>query len=139
VTRAAATMGRRAAGLAIALLVVAGCSRGLSQPSDWDTGTVTLAVGERGPDLAEFVFENNRLLRVDFKTSDAAARARIQARLDDLQREAARDGLFIKFHGDSIAGERGALMGAKPKPGDPHYARAIYQRFGDENFRIQVK
>lgn len=129
-------VGRRSACLSVALLAVTACSRRRSQ-SPWDTGTVTLVVGEHGPDLAELVFEKNRLVRVDFKTEDVAARTRIQTRLDELQREAERVGLFIKFHADG--GERGGLVGASPKPGQPHYARAIYQRFGDKDFRIQAK
>jgi len=127
----------------LALLVIAfaliACGRRAGDP--WDTGTVTLLVSKRGgPDVAEVVFENNKLIRVDYKTDEQPTRDRLKAQLDAIAGEAEREGLPVDFHGpDGPNGERGGFSAARPKPGAPQYARAVYHRLTERDFSARAK
>lgn len=100
----------------------------------------TLLVSSAGRPIAELVFADNRLARVDYQTQDEVQRGAFQRRLDAVMLEARRDGLRVKFHGvGSTPGERGALMGAQPKPGGAYFTLAMREHLGDATFKISVK
>lgn len=121
-------------------IVAAACTRSTSAKGIWETGTVTLLVSA-GPEVAEVVFADNALVRVDYTTADAAVNERVRARVDALVTEAKVKGLFIKWHEPgSSPQDEGALVGASPKPGQPNFARAMYHHLGDTpGFAVRAK
>ena len=131
-------MKRLLAALVLTTLTVHACNR--TGPRDpWETGTVTLLVGERGPEIAEVIFEKNHLVRVEYKTDDPTTRARLKARLDEIMREAEREGLFVDYHEHSPKGDRDGLYAAKPMPGAPQFARAVYHHLSGRDFTARAK
>lgn len=104
----------------------------------WQTGTVTLLLSDNGPVLAEVIFQKNRLVRIDFKTTNVATNAKVQKAIDDAVAQAKLGKLTVKYH-TYDGGKRSGLHGAQPKPGEPQFARAINHWLSDHDFDTRVK
>ncbi|EYF02076.1 hypothetical protein [Chondromyces apiculatus] len=137
---------RRMLGRSLLLVALASsaCDRATLSPGSSEAGpdasrNWTLQVSARNEVVAELVFEENKLARVAYTTKEQALRDSFQARLDAVMAEAQREGLYIKFHLPDENGERGALAGATPKPGAPHFAQAMYEHLSDNTFSVRVK
>jgi hypothetical protein len=118
-------------------LWLAACGQDAQGP--WDSGTVVLLVSQ-GAQEAEVVFEKNEFVRIDSTSTDAAFKDEVRARVEQLVAEAKVQGLHAKWHADDEGQERGALVGASPKPGEPHFARAMYHHLGHgDGFNVRAK
>ncbi|AKT37846.1 hypothetical protein [Chondromyces crocatus] len=100
--------------------------------------SATLQASVRAEVVAELVFEENKLLRVDYETQDQALRDRFQARLDTVLGKAQREGLHMDFHQTLPDGARGWFL-ARPKPGEAHFTKAMLWHLGDDTFTVRRK
>ncbi|AKT37850.1 hypothetical protein [Chondromyces crocatus] len=116
------------------------CNRSTPAGDDMDTArNWALQVSVRAEVVAELIFEENKLARVEYKSQDPALRDGFQTRLDSVMEEARREGLAIKFHLPDGNGEHGGLYGAQPRPGEPFFTQAMREHLGDGTFSIRVK
>ncbi|MBX3184620.1 MAG: hypothetical protein KF915_18470 [Polyangiaceae bacterium] len=101
---------------------------------DW-----TLLVHATNELVAELIFANNQLTRVDYRTQDEAQKRAFERRLDTVMATAKREGLRVKFHDARAKGERGHLIGGRPKPGETFFVLALREHLGDDTFKVSAK
>ncbi len=89
--------------------------------------------------VAELIFTNNQLKHIDYRTQDEAQKRAFEARLNTVMDTAKREGLRVKFHDPRADGERGHLIGGRPKPGGTFFVLALREHLGDSTFKVSVK
>jgi hypothetical protein len=134
--------------LALVFLVLSACEKrsapvegaGIrAEKGPWGTGDVTLILG-KGPDVAEIVFLKNELVRIDYKTGDTAIREQVRTRVEGLVAAAKEKRLPAKWHEDGDTPGEERLVGASPRPGEPHFARVMYHHLGEKDgFSVRVR